>query len=233
MAPRQSPPSLDLEGITAAVYPDETTLWAVGPPINDPGAQLGNQTVYGTDSGDRYGAPLPTAQSQAETEDLLHAQLNDETPNVASALEWVNPAVTMPPNFGAWNEQWFESGHTQAIPSNPSAEQGWGVGPARRWARWPFSELTNPFRNRMVHMRNGELPWVYADTALYWRTQEEWQQQWDGVKFRSPVAPVVGVPASVPFVATVPAYGGGPAPTYGLDIPFDESMLAGGVYPSP
>lgn len=213
----QAPPSLDATGTQAAIYPSEDTLWVQGPPINDAGAQ-GVQGIP---------APAPASLSAAQqTETWLHEIVNGETPNEAYWEDVVNNRVFGPQGFGDWNAQPFESGHTQIIVSNPAAEQGWGVGPARRWAHYPKVDSPNPARNEGQHLRNGQLPWVTADSSLYERTQLAWEQQWAPYKHRSPVAPVVPVASSVPYVQTVPTYGGGPVQYPGIDIPLD------GVYPS-
>jgi hypothetical protein len=229
MAKQKTYPSLDVTGTQAAVYPSEDALWGVGPPINEPG----DQGIQWPGS-DNTLAPPPAPASVAEalkTDTFLEEVINGETSNGAYGEEWVNVQQYGPTGYGPYNDQTlFESGHTQITVSNPSSEQGWGVGPARRWAHYPHEELTNPFRNRMVHMRNGSLPWVVSDSILYERTQLAWEQQWNPYKQRSPVNPVVQVPQSVPFVSTVPSYAGGPAPHPGVDVPLDDSMLYGGIY---
>ncbi len=113
--------------------------------------------------------------------------------------------------------------------SNPGAEQGWGVGPARRWAHYPFSELGNPARNASNHLRMGQLPWAFSEqNMLYYRTQLIWEQQWAPYKQRNPVNPVVPVAPTVPFVQTVPTYGGGYVQYPGLDVPLIDN--GSGVY---
>lgn len=223
MANQAPPPSLDLTGRTAAIYPSEDTLWTLGPPINDPGDQgvewAGSETGAGAP-----GAPRSLSDVR-DSEDRIHEAMNGETTNEAIEEAWVNLGIYGPAGYGAYNEQPFYSGHTQITVSNPAAEQGWGVGPARRWAHFPVADLPNPFRNRMIHLRNGSLPWVTADSSLYERTQLAWEQQWDPYKYRSPVAPVVNVPQSVPFVATVPTYGGGASPVPGVDVPFVDAGI--------
>jgi hypothetical protein len=57
-----------------------------------------------------------------------------------------------------------------------------------------------------------------------------WEQQWEPYKQRTPVNPVVTVPTTVPFVQTVPTYGGGPEGIPGLDNPTTSNSLGGGVY---
>lgn len=215
--------SLDATGTQAAVYPSEESLWIQGPPINDPG-----------DQGVAYvAAPGPTMSQQRE-EDYLHEVINGQTSNDAYEETWVNVQQYGPTGFGPWNDETiFQSGHSQNVVSNPAAEQGWGVGPARRWAHYPHEDSPNPMRNMGQHNRNGQLPWVAVDSSLYERSQLAWEQQWDQFKYRSPVAPVVAVAPSVPFVQTVPTYSGGPSPYPGVDVPLPDAAIYGGaVYPS-
>jgi len=212
--------SLDHTGTQAAVYPDENTLWTVGPPINAPGDQT--VTLY-ADENLTPAPPRPRSiQDVSAYEAVIHEQLNGETSNEAYDLAWVNPEVYGPTGFGPWTStDTFQTGHSQNIVANPSSEQGWGVGPARAWAHYPDSQAPNPDRNMGQHLRNGQYPYVASETALYWRTQLAWEEQWAGYKFRSPVAPVVQVPPSVPYVQTVPTYGGGYVPIPGVDIPYE------------
>ena len=156
-------------------------------------------------------------------EDFINEVMNGETSNGAYGELWVNNQVYGPQGYGPYNDPSnFQTGHSQNVVSNPASEQGWGVGPARRWAHYPLVDSPNPYRNEGQHLRNGQLPWVTADSSYYERTQLAWEQQWAPFKRRSPVAPVVQVPASVPFVQTVPAYGGGPVQYSGIDVPIDE-----------
>lgn len=214
MAQQQTYLALDRTGTQAAVYPSEEQLWVSGPTINDPG----DQGLAMTD--------LSQQATTAETEEWLHEVLNGETSNAAYDEAWVNPEVLGPTGFGPWNdESIFQSGHSQNVVSNPASEQGWGVGPARRWAHFPHDDAPNPCRNMGQHMRNGQLPWVVADSSLYERSQLAWQQQWAGLKRRSPVAPIVPVAQSVPFTQTVPTFAGGPIPIEGVDVPFQDSGI--------
>jgi hypothetical protein len=226
MARQASPPSLDLTGTQAAVYPSEAALWASGPPINAPGGQ----GVEWTGAGEQLvppPAPSSAAAAQA-TEDYLHEVINGETSNAVWHENVVNPAVHGPQGFGDWNVQPYYTGHSQNIPSNPGSEQGWGVGPARRWAHYPKVESPNPARNEGQHLRNGSLPWVVESSWLYYRTQLEREQSWAPFKQRRPVAATVPVAQSVPYAQTLPAFAGGPAPTPGLDAPIGGEDL--GVY---
>lgn len=218
------PPTLDATGTQAAIYPSELQLWQQGPWITDPGGQgvthIGAQTFMGP-------PPIPSGAAGVEIEEgWIHDQLNGPTPSGAPDMWWVNPENYGVPGLGDWNMTVADSpasampysGHDANVVSNPSAEQGWGVGPARRWARYPKVDSPNPFRNG-AYLRNGDLPWVVADSYLYERSQLAWQAQWQPYKFRSAVAPTVPVPGAVPFSYVVPTYAGGPAPIPALDIP--------------
>jgi hypothetical protein len=219
MAQQQTFASLDLGGTQAAVYPSEDVLWAQGPLINDPGSQ--GVVEEGIE------APASLKQVMAY-EDVIEEQVDGETSNLAYAEEWVNPEVLGPTGYGPYNDETnFQTGHSQNVVSNPASEQGWGVGPARRWAHYPHSSSPNPLRNMGQHLRNGQLPWVTADSSYYERTQLAWEQQWAPFKHRSPVSPVVPVAPSVPFVQTVPTYGGGPVEYAGIDYPAEAT----GIYP--
>jgi hypothetical protein len=212
--------TLDQTGTQAAAYPSEDVLWRMGPPINASGAQV----VSEFDEDCYPEPPAPRSLSDVSRYELvIDEQLNGQTPNATYELAWVNPEVLGPTGYGPWNDPSnYQTGHSQNILSNPASEQGWGVGPARAWAHYPQSECPNPDRNMGQHLRNGQYPYVSAETALYYRTQLEWEQQWAGYKFRSPVAPVANVPPSVPFVQTVPTYGGGFMPLPGVDVPYSD-----------
>ena len=218
--------TLDQTGTQAAVYPSEDQLWVSGPPINAAGGQ-GVQYIGASEQIVPPPAPTSSAALTA-TENYLHEVINGETSNEVWPENVVNNRVIGPQGFGPWNAQPYYSGHSQNIPSNPASEQGWGVGPARRWAHYPKVDSPNPARNEGQHLRNGALPWVAVDTALYYRTQLAWEQQWDPYKFRRTPAAVVPVAQSVPFVQTVPTFAGGPSPTPGLDVPIGGEDL--GVY---
>lgn len=209
--------ALDKTGTQAAIYPSEEALWVTGPPINDSG-----------DQGMFAAQEFPVDQmTTAQEDDWLHEVVNGETSNAAIDESWVNNMVYGPQGFGDWNEQAYETGHTQIIQADPAAEQGWGVGPARRWAHYPKTDSPNPTRNFGTHNRNGQLPWVAASSSLYERSQLAWEAQWQPYKYRSPVSPVVPVPVSVPFVQVVPTFGGGPSPHPGVDLPVGDEGVFG------
>jgi len=210
MARRQPPPALDRTGTQAAIYPSEEQLWIQGPPINAPGGQV---VVDLATAGAYDGA------SVAAQEAWIHETMNGETSNAAYVEDVVNNAVYGPQGFGDWNIQAYQTGHTQNVVSDPAKEQGWGVGPARRWAHYPKTESPNRARNLGQHFRNGQLPWVSVESSLYERSQLAREQHWAPWKMRSPVAPVVPVPPSVPYVQVVPTYSGGPEGHPGVDFP--------------
>jgi hypothetical protein len=215
MARAQPQPSLDHTGTQAAIYPSEDQLWVSGPPINDPADPI----VYMQDTG-LPPPPGPLANQSVE-EAYLDELINGETANGAYAERWTPMGAYGPTGYGDFNEQAYQTGHTQVVQSDPSSEQGWGVGPARRWAHYPKSDGPNAARNFGQHLRNGQLPWVVADSSLYERSQLAWEQQFAPVKARSPVAPVVPLAANVPYSQTVPAYGGGDILYQGVDIPIE------------
>lgn len=225
--------SLDATGQLAAVYPSEDQLWLYGPTIANPGgdAVVDHNGGMGADGMDEFPVVSagPTMAEAEATEEWLHEVINGQTSNGAYGEEWVNLAIGGPAGYGNFNEQPFYTGHSQIVQSNPAAEQGWGVGPARRWAHYPFSELQNPARNARNHLRMGSLPWAYSEqNMLYYRTQLIWEQQWDAYKQRVPVNPVVPVATTVPFTEIVPTYGGGDVQYPGLDVPLTDG--GSGVY---
>ena len=221
MARQATPAALDLTGTQAAVYPSEEQLWAQGPPVNAP---LGQGVDPMNTVGDAavQAPPIPAPGSLAGVaayEAYIAEVMNGETSNAAYTEDVVNNAVYGPQGFGDWNVQAYESGHTQIVQANPAAEQGWGVGPARRWAHYPKVESPNFARNFGTHFRNGQLPWVSVESSLYERSQLAREQHWSPFKQRSPVAPVVPVAPSVPYVQTVPTFSGGPVAYPGIDVP--------------
>jgi hypothetical protein len=219
--------TLDQTGTQAAIYPSEDVLWATGPPINMPGGQ--GEEPYSSDDEQLVAPPVPQSAAQLQaTEDYLHEVINGETSNAVYPEDVVNNRVLGPQGFGDWNVQPYYTGHSQIVQANPGSEQGWGVGPARRWAHYPKVDSPNPARNEGQHLRNGALPWVSADSSFYERSQLAWEQQWDPYKFRRSPAAVVPVAQSVPFVQTVPTFAGGPSPVPGLDVPIGSDEQ--GVY---
>lgn len=59
------------------------------------------------------------------------------------------------PGVGPDNFQQFQSGVTNAIPDNPSAEQGMGRAPGWQWAHMPHVQQFNPARLAGAYMQDG------------------------------------------------------------------------------
>lgn len=121
----------------------------------------------------------------------------------------VNPRELLPTGWGPENIQQFQSGHTNNVRTNQSAEQGHGVGPERRWAHYPHVEQPNPYRMLNVRQRSGGdsySPLVYRpEVAAYWVQAMAAEHAAAQTRHRQPsIAGVVNQAASVPFVATVP-----------------------------
>ena len=137
--------SLDHTGTQAALYPSEDVLWYQGPPIND----AGDQGIGATGSTGPEPAPFAPTNPQHvyELENWIHEVINGETANEAFWEDVVNNRVLGPQGFGDWAIQTGQDGHSQNILSDPSSEQGWGVGPARRFAHYPYQDAPNPARN--------------------------------------------------------------------------------------
>lgn len=212
MAKKPQLASLDLTGTQAAVYPSEEQLWVVGPPINDPGSQ-------------GVLPPDPGGLGGQAADDFLHDQINGPTSDGAYD-EWVvNPTNWGPTGLGDPNVQDHQSGPTNNVILDPSLESGWGVGPARRWPHYPKVVNVNPTRNFGTHLRNGSLPIVQGETALWDRGLFGWEAQWIPKKQRGAVAPVVPVPTSVPYGTTVPTYSGGPSSIVGVDVPYETEGI--------
>ncbi len=120
----------------------------------------------------------------------------------------VNPHEWTPTGWGPENEQPFQSGHTNNLITNPSAEQGMGVGPERRWAHYPHVEQPNPYRNLNAYQRAGGDAYstlVYRpEVVAFWAQALHVEAQTVNTRHRGPLAPVVNQEPSVAFVTTVP-----------------------------
>lgn len=119
----------------------------------------------------------------------------------------VNPAESPPTGWGAPNHQQFQTGHTQNVKTNYSAEQGQGVGPERKWPHYPHVENPNVYRNLNVYQRSGTDAYsveVYrAESAAYWTQALYNSMQHAPDKFRSPQTPVINQAPSVPYVDVI------------------------------
>lgn len=97
--------------------------------------------------------------------------------------------------------QLFQTGHTQNLVTEPSAEYGYGVGPERRLSHYPYADQPNPFRNHDAYGR-----WALEDgeryrpeVVAYWSQALGYELSQATVKQRSPVNPIVDQPPSQPF----------------------------------
>jgi hypothetical protein len=137
----------------------------------------------------------------------IYGYLSPQEPFIGPLIT-VNPAESPPTGWGAPNHQQFQTGHTQNIPTNESAEQGMGVGPERRWPHYPHAENPNVFRNLNVFQRAGTDTYtneVYrAEAAAFWYQALIDSVQHAPDKQRSPVNPVINQAPSVPFVDSIP-----------------------------
>jgi hypothetical protein len=128
-------------------------------------------------------------------------------PRSAPAKNVINPRESLPTGWGGVNRQQFQSGHTNNMPTNESAEQGYGVGPERQWPHYPHTEQPNPYRNLNVMQRSGGDSYstdVYRpEVVAYWALALAREQDQSAVKQRQRAGAVINQPASVPFVQTV------------------------------
>jgi hypothetical protein len=135
-----------------------------------------------------------------------------DTPDLGPLIV-VNPEEDEPTGWGPPNHQQYQSGHSQNVRTNQSAEQGMGVGPERQWAHYPHVEQPNPYRNINVLQRSGMdaySPNVYrAEAVAYWALGLQVEGLSAGTRNRSPVAPVVNQVPNVPYVSTIPAFNAG------------------------
>lgn len=133
-------------------------------------------------------------------------QVSNVEPRIGPQIV-VNPAESPPTGWGAPNDQQFQTGHTQNVPTNPSAEQGFGVGPERKWPHYPHAVNTNPFRSLNAWQRSGTDNYssqIYrAESSAFWYQAIIDSLQHTPDKQRSPVNPVINQAPSVPYVATV------------------------------
>jgi hypothetical protein len=125
----------------------------------------------------------------------------------------VNPDNVQPTGVGSPNEQQYQTGHTNNVRTDPSAEQGEGVGPERQWPHYPHVDQPNPFRNLNVMQRSGGdsySPDVYRpEVAAFWGQALINEEGVRGRKQTSPVAPVSNQAPSVPYVEVLPVFPGG------------------------
>jgi hypothetical protein len=153
---------------------------------------------------------LPGVHGAGGTLDVLEhisGQVDPHDPAIGPEII-VNPREQLPTGWGSENEQQFQSGHTNNLPTNRSAEQGYGVGPERRWAHYPHVEQPNPFRMLNAFQRSGGDSYstlVYRpEVVAFWAQALDRELQTTQTRNVGPLAPVVNQAPSVPFVSTVP-----------------------------
>lgn len=147
----------------------------------------------------------------------VHGSIGDTTDRIAGQVDpaqprigpqgVVNPYEDLPTGWGPDNDQQFQSGHTNNVVTNESAEQGWGVGPERAWAHYPHVEQLNPFRALNAFQRNGEDG--YSDLIYRPAVVAFWQQALEAENAAAATRHVgrrgvVNQAPSAPYVTTIP-----------------------------
>lgn len=138
---------------------------------------------------------------------MLMGQVDPHDPEIDAQI------VVLPREFGitGWgdpNNQQFQSGHTNNLITNDSSEQGWGVGPERKWGHYPTPDNPNPYRMLNALQRSGGDSYsdmIYRpEVTAYWAqalgqnlTQEKVKQRASGYR-------TVNQTPSVPYVSTIP-----------------------------
>jgi hypothetical protein len=144
--------------------------------------------------------------------EMLSGQVDPRNP--PGVLVVVNPAESPPTGWGAFNDQQFQSGHTNNLRTNESAEQGYGVGPERAWAHYPHATNPNPFRRMGAFARDGGDAYsadIYRpEVVAYWANALAHERAAAPVKVRQRPGAVANQAASQPFVSTVPDLGPSP-----------------------
>ncbi|HEX6461106.1 MAG TPA: hypothetical protein VF032_19475 [Thermoleophilaceae bacterium] len=137
--------------------------------------------------------------------ELLSGQVDPQFP--PGVVTVVNPAESPPTGWGDFNAQQFQSAHTNALPTNESAEQGYGVGPERKWAHYPHATNPNPFRRMAAFQRDGgdaySLEVYRPEDVAYWPGGLAYEAAAAPVKVRQRPGAVANQAPSQPFVATV------------------------------
>ena len=143
----------------------------------------------------------------ADVHELIHGQLSPSEPGI-DALVVVNPAESGPTGWGAPNLQQFQSGHTNNLRTNESAEQGFGVGPEREWGHYPHATNPNPFRRMPAFQRDGGDTYsamVYRpEVVAYWSMALAHEHAATPVKVAMRPDPIVVQPPSMPYSSAVP-----------------------------
>lgn len=138
---------------------------------------------------------------------LIAGQVDPHDPELGAQIV-VNPREFGVTGWGDDNEQQFQSGHTNNLRTNPSAEQGWGVGPEREWPHYPVADQPNPFRNLNVMQRSGSDTYsadVYRpEYVAYWHQALVNELAAEPVKQRGYGYPTIYDSPASAYVDTVP-----------------------------
>ena len=139
--------------------------------------------------------------------EMIFGQVDPRDPPIDAQII-VNPAESEPTGWGAPNLQQFQSGHVNNLVTNPSAEQGHGVGPERAWAHYPHATNPNPFRRMPCFLRDGGDTYsadIYRpEVVAYWANALLHEQAAFPVKHAMVPSGVVNQEPTQPYVATVP-----------------------------
>lgn len=179
--------------------------WTGTPPYGEP--PLYNENF---DLNDDQVTPNPTTPpfNTAQERDAQHEWIHGTPWHGYDIQEWVNPQNPGIPNLGPVNIQPFESSHTNAMPHNASAEQGWGLDPAILYPRRPNVQNTNPYWSMTQFRRMGGLAWNVPGIPFGDVTQQRPQAYAAGRRRPSFTHNRLSdVPPNVPFSSTVPVYG--------------------------
>lgn len=139
--------------------------------------------------------------------DMIFGQVDPRDPPIDAQII-VNPAESPPTGWGAFNDQQFQSGHVNNLVTNPSAEQGAGVGPERQWGHYPHATNPNPFRRMAAFLRDGGDTYstlIYRpEVVAYWAIALAHERAATPVKNVMVPSPVANQQPFQPYVATVP-----------------------------
>lgn len=157
-----------------------------------------------------YGGVQRTPGVHGGTLDVLSkigGQVDPHNPEIDAAII-VNPREFGITGWGDWNNQQFQSGHTNALITNESAEQGFGVGPERKWPHYPTPDNPNPYRAKNVLRRMGGDSYsdqVYRpEVTAYWAQALGYELSQEHAKHRfTGRTAVVNQDPSIPYVSTI------------------------------
>jgi hypothetical protein len=151
---------------------------------------------------------MGTHSGTRDVYELINGQVDPRNPPIDAQII-VNPAESLPTGWGAPNDQQFQSSHTNTLPTNPSAEQGFGVGPERAWAHYPHATNPNPFRRMAAFLRDGGDSYstlVYRpEVVAFWAQALAHEAAAAPVKHAMRPDPVVNPFPSMPYVEAVAA----------------------------